>query len=129
MSGTLGVYEGSEDREWKIEDGRKDLRLARALHSRQAAFDEILLFDILMELDFATGLNLISTLTVIGAVIFAGLQVRSANRMRRDQAAIAMIQSAQSETWSRAANLIRSGRQMEKGVTLKIWSRRWRSLL
>ena len=61
-----------------------------------------------MNPDFATVLNLISTLTVIGALIFAGLQVRAANRMRRDQAAIAVIQSAQSETWSRAANLIRS---------------------
>lgn len=61
-----------------------------------------------MDLDLSTALNLISTLTVIGALIFAGLQVRAANRMRRDQAAIAVIQSAQSETWSRAANLIRS---------------------
>ena len=61
-----------------------------------------------MHLDFATALNLISTVTLIGALIFTGLQVRAANRMRRDQAAIAVIQSAQSETWSRAANLIRS---------------------
>ena len=68
-----------------------------------------------MDLDFSTTLNLISTLTVIGAVIFAGLQVRAANRMRRDQAAIAVIQSAQSETWSRAANLIRSAPADGKG--------------
>ena len=25
MSGTLGVYDGSEDREWKIEDGRMEI--------------------------------------------------------------------------------------------------------
>lgn len=60
-----------------------------------------------MHLDFATALSLISTVTLIGALLFAGLQVRAANRARRDQAAIAVIQSAQSETWSRAANLVR----------------------
>jgi hypothetical protein len=40
-----------------------------------------------MYLDLATALNLISTLTLIGALIFTGLQVREANRARRDQAA------------------------------------------
>lgn len=53
-------------------------------------------------------LNLISTVTLIGALVFMGLQVRAANRARRDQAAIAVIQSAQSESWIRAANLLRS---------------------
>lgn len=60
-----------------------------------------------MHLDFATLLNLISTATLIGALIFTGLQVRAANRSRQDQAAIAVIESAQSESWIRAAILIR----------------------
>jgi len=33
-----------------------------------------------MHLDFANALNLVSTATLIGALIFTGLQVRAANR-------------------------------------------------
>ena len=63
-----------------------------------------------MHLDLATTLNLISTLTLIGALIFTGLHLRASNRARRDQAAIAVIQSAQSETWTEASDVIhRSG--------------------
>ena len=36
-----------------------------------------------MHLDFANVLNLVSTVTLIGALIFTGLQVRAANRARR----------------------------------------------
>ena len=50
-----------------------------------------------MHLDLGTILNLISTLTLIGALVFTGLQLRASNRTRREQAAIAVIQSAQSE--------------------------------
>src|SRR5947209_17803920 len=47
-----------------------------------------------MHLDFANALNLVSTVTLIGALIFTGLQVRAANRARREQAAVTVIQMA-----------------------------------
>src|SRR5437762_5402697 len=47
-----------------------------------------------MHLDFASALNLVSTITVIGALVFTGLQVRTANRARREQAAVTAIQTA-----------------------------------
>jgi hypothetical protein len=67
-----------------------------------------------MHLDLATTLNLISTLTLIGALIFTGLQLRASNRARRDQAAIAVIQSAQSETWTQASDVIHRSRPSTK---------------
>ena len=36
-----------------------------------------------MHFDFTSALNLVSTVTVIGAFVFAGLQVRAANRARQ----------------------------------------------
>ena len=36
-----------------------------------------------MHLDFANLLNLVSTVTLIGALIFTGMQVRAANRAPR----------------------------------------------
>ena len=47
-----------------------------------------------MHVDFASALNLVSTITVIGALVFTGLQVRTANRARREQAAVTAIQTA-----------------------------------
>jgi hypothetical protein len=47
-----------------------------------------------MHLDFATALNLVSTITLIGALVFTGLQVREANRARREQAAVTVIETA-----------------------------------
>jgi hypothetical protein len=47
-----------------------------------------------MHLDFANALNLVSTVTLIGALIFTGLQVRAANRARREQAAVTVIETA-----------------------------------
>jgi hypothetical protein len=47
-----------------------------------------------VHLDFADALNLVSTVTLIGALIFTGLQVRAANRARRDQAAVTVIETA-----------------------------------
>jgi hypothetical protein len=47
-----------------------------------------------MHFDFANLLNLVSTVTLIGALIFTGLQVRAANRARREQAAVTVIQTA-----------------------------------
>ena len=47
-----------------------------------------------MHLDFANLLNLVSTVTLIGAFVFTGLQVRAANRARREQAAVTVIETA-----------------------------------
>ena len=47
-----------------------------------------------MHLDFADLLNLVSTVTLIGALVFTGMQVRTANRARREQAAVTAIQTA-----------------------------------
>ena len=47
-----------------------------------------------MHLDFASALNLVSTVTLISALVFTGLQVRAADRARRDQAAVTVIETA-----------------------------------
>src|SRR6202047_1059046 len=47
-----------------------------------------------MHLDFASALNLVSTVTLIGALVFTGMQVRAANRARREQAAVTVIETA-----------------------------------
>ena len=47
-----------------------------------------------MHFSFADSLNLVSTLTLIGAFVFTGLQVRAANRARLDQAAVTVLQTA-----------------------------------
>src|SRR5205814_90646 len=60
-----------------------------------------------MHLDFASALNLVSTITVIGALVFTGLQVRTANRARREQAAVTAIQTtALSENSARILELL-----------------------
>src|SRR5947209_1247646 len=47
-----------------------------------------------MHFDFTSALNLVSTVTLIGALIFTGMQVRAANRARREQAAVTVIETA-----------------------------------
>jgi hypothetical protein len=60
-----------------------------------------------MHLDFANALNLVSTVTLIGALVFTGLQVRAANRARREQAAVTAIQTtALSENSARILELL-----------------------
>ena len=60
-----------------------------------------------MHFDFANLLNLVSTVTLIGALAFTGLQVRAANRARREQTAVAVIQtSILSENSARFLELI-----------------------
>ena len=44
-----------------------------------------------MHLDIATALNIVSTLAIVGALIFAALQVREVNTARREQASVSMI--------------------------------------
>jgi hypothetical protein len=58
-----------------------------------------------MHLDFASALSLVSTVTLIGALVFTGLQVRAANRARREQAAVTVIQTALSENSARILEL------------------------
>lgn len=60
-----------------------------------------------MHLDLAAWLNVISTLAIVAALIFTALQVRQANVKRRDQAAVTLIQTIQSEGWTRMLDLIR----------------------
>src|SRR5437016_14184267 len=58
-----------------------------------------------MHLDLAGWLNVISTLAIVGALIFTGLQVRASNLARRDQGALELIRTALSENSARALEL------------------------
>src|ERR1051326_8998790 len=51
-------------------------------------------------------LNLFSTLALIGALVFAALQLRVSNRMRAEQAALAIVDAIQSEGWSHSLSVI-----------------------
>jgi len=42
----------------------------------------------------------------VAALIFAALQMRQANLKRTDQAAVTLVQTLQSERWTRALDLI-----------------------
>ena len=57
-------------------------------------------------LDLQSWLNLISTVAIVLALVFAGVQVREANRARRDQAAVALLQSAGGDSWTNAMNTV-----------------------
>ena len=54
----------------------------------------------------ADALNIASTLTLIGALIFAGIQVRVANRVRAEQAALAIVDAVQSEGWTHSLSVV-----------------------
>jgi len=56
--------------------------------------------------DLAVTLNILSTVTLVGALIFAGLQVRAANRTRAEQAALAIIGAVQSEAWTHSLRVL-----------------------
>jgi len=58
-----------------------------------------------MHLDLSAAINIVSAITLIGALLFTALQVREANRARRDQAAVAVIQTALSENSARMLGL------------------------
>lgn len=59
-----------------------------------------------MHLDLAVWLNLISTTAIVAALIFTAVQVRQGNIKRRDLAAVTLIQTVQSEGWTRGLDLI-----------------------
>jgi len=60
----------------------------------------------LMHLELAVWLNLISTVAIVAALIFTALQVRQGNMKRRDQAAVTLIQTTQSEGWTRPLEIL-----------------------
>src|SRR5260370_10833318 len=47
-----------------------------------------------MHFDFTSVLNVVSTVTLIGVIVFTGMQVRAANRARREQMAVTVIETA-----------------------------------
>jgi hypothetical protein len=51
-------------------------------------------------------LSLISTIAIVVALLFAGVQVREATHARRDQAAVAMLQSSQGEGWTHSMDAV-----------------------
>jgi hypothetical protein len=55
-------------------------------------------------MDTATILSAVSSFAVVGALIFAALQVRVANRARAEHAAISIVEAAQSDAWTRGLN-------------------------
>lgn len=55
-------------------------------------------------METATILNAVSSLAVVGALIFTALQVRVASRTRAEHAAISIVEAAQSEAWTRGLN-------------------------
>lgn len=57
-------------------------------------------------LDLLTLLNIVSTLSIVGALLFAALQVRAADRARRDFASVTLIQTTQSEIWTRTLEIV-----------------------
>jgi len=57
-------------------------------------------------LDLQGWLDLISTVAIVLALVFTGVQVREANRARRDQSAVALMQSAQGDSWTLSMNAI-----------------------
>jgi hypothetical protein len=50
--------------------------------------------------DWSTIFSLLSTLALVLAVVFAGLQVRQTNQQRSEQAAIELVRSMQSAEWT-----------------------------
>ncbi|MEO8742182.1 MAG: hypothetical protein ABI365_03235 [Lysobacteraceae bacterium] len=58
------------------------------------------------QVDFTTILNLVSTVAIVGALIFTALQVRQGNRSQRDQAAVAMIKTVLRDTLTQSLELL-----------------------
>lgn len=52
-------------------------------------------------MDTGIVLSAVSSLAVVGALIFTALQVRVASRTRAEHAAITIVQAAQSEAWTK----------------------------
>ena len=65
-------------------------------------------------MDTGTALSVISSVAVVGALIFTALQVRVANRTRAEHAAITIVQAAQTEGWT---NGFRQIQRIPEGAT------------
>src|SRR5258706_5137024 len=57
-------------------------------------------------MDWPTTLSLFSTLALVSAVVFAGLQVRQTNQQRKELAAIELVRSMQSVEWTSSVGSI-----------------------
>jgi hypothetical protein len=57
-------------------------------------------------MDFATTLSLISTLAIVGGVVFAAFQVREARRQREREAQLVLVRSFQTPEFTQAMQLI-----------------------
>jgi hypothetical protein len=57
-------------------------------------------------MELATLLNIVSTLALVGALIFAGLQIRAGNRVRDEQATIKLIEAALGAVLAQPATLL-----------------------
>jgi hypothetical protein len=51
-------------------------------------------------MDWAAVLSILSTAALVGAVVFAAMQVRGANEQRKEQVAIELVRSMQSNEWT-----------------------------
>jgi hypothetical protein len=77
-----------------------------------------------MHLDFANLLNLVSTVTLIGALVFTGLRVRAANRAGREQAAVTVIETAAlSENSARFLELLSEIPAGASAIVIENWMR------
>jgi hypothetical protein len=56
--------------------------------------------------EMTTFFDFLSSFALIGALIFTGLQVRTANRVRAEQAALSIIHAVQTEEWTRTVNIL-----------------------
>jgi hypothetical protein len=56
--------------------------------------------------ELTTALNILSTFALIAALAFTGLQVRTANRVRAEQAALSIVHAIQTDEWARNLNIL-----------------------
>jgi hypothetical protein len=56
--------------------------------------------------ELTAALNILSTFALIGALAFTGLQVRTANRVRVEQATLSIIHAIQTEEWARTLGVL-----------------------
>ncbi|MDQ6931574.1 MAG: hypothetical protein M3160_00195 [Candidatus Eremiobacteraeota bacterium] len=72
-------------------------------------------------MEISTLLNILSTMALVGALLFAGLQLRSANRVRSEQAAITLIETALSAILTRPLGRIAEVSPNARAADLKAY--------
>ena len=70
-------------------------------------------------MELAALLNVVSTFALVGALVFAGMQVRSANRGREEQNAIKLIEAALGTVLGQPASFDDDGALRETGFRLE----------